>query len=102
MQLEELQSKLETGHAIQVEVHAIEQIIYLVYERQGEDLHPFRDAQGAVLKFRSLNAAKTALRETGLERIEFVHNSSYGEMIGAPGGYQDTQMRQQMFLAESP
>ncbi len=65
-----------------IEVHAVDPMIYLVFQRTHEHLEPVVDANGATLAFRSRYAALAALRDAGVQELEFIHRSAYGEMVG--------------------
>lgn len=80
----------------EIELHGFEQQIYIVFERTGDQLTPFKDDRKKVLKYPSITAAKSAFSKAGIESFEFVHATAYGEMIGNPGGYQETEMRQRI------
>ena len=81
-----------------LEVHAIEQIVYLAFARAQEKLIPLKNPAGETLKFPSRARALTELAKAGVATVDFVHSSSYGEMIGTEGNYADTQMRQAIDL----
>ena len=99
MDLDLLSNRLQAGDAVEIELHAIEGMIYIPYERRAADLLPLKDPSGQTLKFSSLTQATAALSQTGLPAFDFVHTSSYGEMIGSPGSQDDTEMRQRITLA---
>ena len=94
-----LQSRLALGEAVELELHGFEQQIYVVFERVGETLTPFKDDGDEVLKYPSLSAAKMAFSKAGLAAFEFVHTSAYVEMIGLPDDHRDTQLRQRLTVS---
>ena len=102
MQLDTLQMKIEAGQQVAVELHAVEQMLYIPYEASDGFRFPLQDAKGQTIRYKSLVAATAALGAIGLEEIDFVHTSSYGEMIGSPGSSADTELRQRIKLKHDP
>ena len=94
MTMNELRAKIQAGESPVLEVHAIEQIVYIAFTRAQEKLIPLKRRAGETLKFPSRARALTELAKAGVATVDFVHSSSYGEMIGTEGNYADTQMRQ--------
>ena len=99
MTLTELQRNIASGATLQIELHALEQVLYMPYLRQGDDLQPLRDGRGQVLKYPNRERALIALARTGLEHADFVHRSPYGEMIGTDTENQNTELRERIDLA---
>ena len=99
MNLRGLKHLVEVGDPPTIEVHAFEQIIYQPFERHGDALQPLQDGRGRALKFPSRYKALQALANVGLESVEFVHRSCYGEMIGTSEELQETEFRQTVKLA---
>ncbi len=82
MKLSAINPLVRAGQPPQLEVHAIDPMIYLVFRRSGDDLVPVTDERGKTLRFPSRHRALCTLAETGLAQTEFVHRSAYTEMIG--------------------
>lgn len=99
MNLRVLKTRIASGDTPCIELHAIEQIMYIPYERVDDVLKPLTDGRARTLQFRDRYRACLALAATGLSQLEFVHRSSYGEMIGAEGGMAQTEMRQLIDLS---
>ena len=96
MNLSELENALSRGDSPEIEIHAIEHM-YITYLRAGEELIPLVNHKQQTLKYKSRYQALSALAETGLDAVDFVHRSAYGEMIGsAEAG--ETELRQTIDL----
>ncbi len=78
---------------IAVELHGVDLSFYMLFVVQGDSLLPVVDKQGKSVRFTSQYAARTALREAGFSRFEFVHRSAYGEMVGLDTSHGNTEMR---------
>lgn len=102
MDLDALATLLSNGFEPQVEVHAIDPSIYLIYCRIGEQLKPLLSADGNFLKYPSRSAATQQLRKAGLRRVDFVHRSAYEEMIGFEHSAQPTEHRETLKLTPHP
>jgi hypothetical protein len=100
MTLKELGQTIASGDSPEVEIHAIDLMIYLVYSVTGERKTPLHDARGQTQKFPSRYAAQRALQDAGVATATFVHRSAYGEMIGTEGSIADTELRETIELAE--
>ena len=81
-----------------IEVHAVDPMIYVVFRRMGEQLEPVVDEKGTTLAFRSRYAALTALREAGVDELDFVHRSAYGEMVGIDDQSGSNEFRERVKL----
>jgi hypothetical protein len=81
-----------------VELHAVDLTIYLVFSAQGDSLLPVVGKNGERLRFPSRAAAQLALKEAGLTRLDFVHHSAYGEMVGLDYATGTTELRQTVDL----
>lgn len=99
MDLEALSALLSNGFEPQVEVHAVDPSIYLIYCRIGKQLEPLQTADGNFLKYPSRSAATQQLRKAGLRRADFVHRSAYEEMIGSEQNTEPTEHRETLVLA---
>lgn len=98
MNLKTLKSAIDRAETPCVELHATEQILYIPFIRDGDSLQPFSENNKS-LTFPSRSRALAALARTGLQSVEFVHRSSYGEMIGSEGNINDTEFRQTIDLS---
>ncbi len=99
MTLKELKRRLQAGERPEIEIHSVDPMIYLLFERLGERLAPVDDGRGTSLKYKSRFAAKRALASTGLKRAAFVHRSAYGEMIGMEGMSEQSELREEVDLS---
>lgn len=100
MTLTELTDLCTSGIPVEVEIHALTPMMYVVYRVDGDQRSPLRDDREA-LSFPSRAAAVDALRQTGLDEATFLHNSAYGEMIGLEGSGASTEFRETISLRES-
>ncbi len=98
MTLKEVRKLLRAGGHINIELHAVDLAIYQVFQRFSDRLTPVTD-KGGSLRFPSRYAALKALAELGLDEVEFVHRSAYGEMIGTESPFGETEMRQRVRIA---
>ena len=98
MTLNEIRELTANETPPELEVHSVDPMIYIIFERRGEQLVPVTDSRGKHLQFRSRFTALNALRETGLPSAGFVHKSSYGEMIGMEGDWHDAELRETINL----
>ncbi len=81
-----------------IEVHAVDPMIYIVFQRRDEHLEPVVDEKGTTLAFRSRYAALTALREAGVQELDFIHRSAYGEMVGIDDQSGSNEFRERVKL----
>lgn len=89
---------------VQVEILAVEPVIYLIRIVTGGDA----EQQSALLKnpkgqnwvFRSLTEAKVKLAELGVRRATLIQQSAYGEMVGSTGSQPDAELRLPITLRE--
>lgn len=95
MTLKELESLLKSGGVAVIEVHAVDPVIYVVFQRFGERLLPVLDGRDTA-RYRSRYAAFKALAERGVCEVDFVHRSAYGEMIGFDSPHNQTELRQRV------
>ena len=100
MTLKQLE-RLVAGKGIaEIEVHAVDPVIYLVFHRFGERLTPVQSRRGTTARYTSRYAALKALAALGLDEVTFVHRSAYGEMIGAEGDASATELRQRVRISQ--
>ncbi|MEQ8858643.1 MAG: DUF6482 family protein [Pseudomonadales bacterium] len=99
MTLAELTELCTSGIPVNVEIHALTPMLYVIYRVEGEHRTPLRGARDS-LKFPSRSAAQDALRRTGLAEATFIHNSAYGEMIGIDGAANPTEFRERISLRD--
>ncbi|XOV83987.1 MAG: DUF6482 family protein [bacterium] len=78
----------------QLEIHAVDPMIYLVFATCADLLIPVVDQQGERMRFPSRGATLQRLREAGVSEVTFVHRSAYGEMVGLAEDGQMNEMRQ--------
>ena len=102
MDLDALSALVSNSFEPQVEVHAIDPSIYLIYCRISEQLKPLLKADGNFLKYPSRSAAIQQLRKAGLRRVDFVHRSAYEAMIGFEHRTQPTEHRETLHLTLDP
>ncbi len=100
MTLDDLSILLTAGANVDLEVHALDPMLYVAYRLEGDARTPLRQPDGAVLQFRSRYAAQRALREAGAATATFIHRSAYGEMIGMDTAGQDAELREIMVLTD--
>jgi hypothetical protein len=100
MTLDELSTLLTAGAHVDLEVHALDPMLYVAYRLEGGNRTPLRAADGTVLQFRSRYAAQRSLREAGAAVATFIHRSAYGEMIGLDTAGQESELRETMVLAD--
>ena len=98
MTLAELATLISGGGHVEVEVHAIDPMIYVAYLVSGERRHPLTERGRRARRFPSRYAAMRALAQTGLPEAVFVHRSPYGEMIGLEGNADENEMRERVPL----
>ncbi len=98
MTLKEIDNLLKAGGHVRIEVHAVDPSIYQVFQRFSGRLTPVSD-KGRNVRFPSRFAALKTLADLGLDEVDFVHRSAYGEMIGADSPYEQTELRQRTRIA---
>ena len=96
---EQIKSLIRAGDHIDLEVHAVDVAIYQVFAHSDEQLTPVLNSSGQSLTFPSRYAALQALAELGVDSVEFVHRSAYGEMIGMETSEDQSEMRQPVRIA---
>lgn len=101
MNLKALKNAVERNETLHIELHATEQILYIPFVRSGHSLKPLME-NNTSLTFPSRSKALATLAQTGLQSVEFVHRSSYGEMIGSEGSISNTEFRQTIDLSRYP
>lgn len=99
MTLRELERLTAGGGSAEIEVHGVDPMIYLIFQRFGERLTPVIARSGSTAQFTSRHAALKALAAIGLDEVTFVHRSAYGEMIGTDGGADSTELLQRVRIA---
>jgi hypothetical protein len=95
MTLAEITTLISSGGHVEVEVHAVDPMIYVAYLVSGKRRQP---VTGRGRQFPSRYAAMRALAKTGLAEAVFVHRSPYGEMIGLDGNADESEMRERVSL----
>jgi hypothetical protein len=98
MTLAELTTLISSGGHVEVEVHAIDPMIYVAYLVSQGQRRPITERGNRARKFPSRYAATRALSQTGLSEAVFVHRSPYGEMIGLDGSADESEMRERVLL----
>ena len=99
MTLEELQRLIAAGDQVELEVHGLDPMLYVIYRMEQRGPTALRDARGATLKYRSRYAAQCALADCGASRATFVHRSAYGEMVGLDTVGAATELREPLLLS---
>lgn len=84
-----------------IEVHALAPSLYVVFRVAGEHREPLADSAGSG-RFPSRAAALDHLRDAGVDEVDVVHFSAYGEMVGVAGSARDTEFRETVRLAPQP
>ena len=97
--LSDIRRFVKAGTPPETELHGVDLSIYVAFCRLDGALVPIADRRGKTLQFRSRERALRALANTGLEALEFVHQSVYAEMIGVDGDRPSTEMRERLRLA---
>lgn len=67
-------------------VHSLDQALYQVTLKIGEEEYLFSENDGRTFRRHSLNEVRDALRAFTLERVVLRQTSAYDEMIGQPPG----------------
>lgn len=98
MTLDEIRRMVAGGRRPSLEVHAIDPMIYLVFECASDTLTPITDRNGQTLRYPSRFAALNALQQTGIPEVDFVHRSAYGEMVGLEDAGDSSEFRQRVRL----
>ena len=75
MTLDELTVMITSGVHLDIEVHAVNPMVYVVYQQFAERRTPLKDARGRTVQFRSRFAALHALAEAGVRRVTFISSS---------------------------
>jgi hypothetical protein len=96
--LEKIKALVEKGQTPAIEVHSIDPNIYLVFYKDGEDIRPVLDKNGKTLRCKSRTSAFLLLRETGVTKTDFVHQTAYEEMIGFSHSGTKTELRETIQL----
>jgi hypothetical protein len=99
MTLGELKSAANSGQQPQIEVHGVDPSIYLIFVLSAGERRPLVDHRGKTLSYRSRSKAFDALRETGVQRADFVHKSAFDEMVGVGDGV-PTEHRETVTLSD--
>jgi hypothetical protein len=98
MTLAEITTLISSGGHVEVEVHAVDPMIYVAYLVSGKRRQPVTGRGRRARQFPSRYAAMRALAKTGLAEAVFVHRSPYGEMIGLDGNADESEMRERVSL----
>ena len=98
MTLKEIENLTRAGAHIAIEVHAVDPSIYQIFQRFSSRLVPVTGRDGNA-RFTSRFSAMKALADLGLEEVDFVHRSAYGEMIGTETPFDATELRQKISIA---
>lgn len=98
MTIEELTVMMTSGVHLDIEIHAVNPMVYVVYQQFAGRRSPLRNASGESVQFRSRYAALSALANAGVRKATFIHRSAYGEMIGLDGAVGETELRETIHL----
>lgn len=98
MTLDEVKGALRRGEVLSLEVHALDASLYVLFRRLKEGRVPVTRG-GESLRYRSRYAALQDLADLGLDRVDCVHLSAYGEMIGCEGSSAHTELRESVPIA---
>ena len=99
MTLSELTHQIESGARPTIEIHSFEPSLYLIFWRDGDRLEPLKDGRGDTLRYYSRSKAIYPLTKTGLSTADFVHQTSFCELIGLEGGAREsTEFRETIHL----
>ena len=98
MTLSELQTAVKSGRQPKIEVHGVDPSIYLIFVLAEGERRPLVDQRGKTLSYRSRSKAFDLLRDTGVQRADFVHRSAFDEMVGVGNGV-PTEHRESVTLA---
>ena len=98
MTLDDLQREITAGTPVELEVHAVDPMIYVAYLVDGPARTPISDTSGKSIPFRSRYAVSNALREAGAREATFIHRSAYGEMVGMDTETAPTELRETVTL----
>ena len=100
MQLKELAAAVEAGQSPTVELHALEQVVYVAFVVENGERKPIKAPRGQTMQWPGRYQAMRVLASTGLSSLEFVHRTGYDEMIGSAGS--QAEMREQLSLVGLP
>ena len=98
MTLKEIETLMKAGGHVAIEVHAVDLSIYQIFQAFSGRLIPVT-SKGKNALFRSRFSALKALADLGLDEVDFVHRSAYGEMIGIESPFNQTELRQRVRIA---
>lgn len=99
MTLADLKQLIMQGTQPVIEVHGIDPSIYLIFCITDEKRSPLVDVRRNTLKYRSRSSAFDALRDTGVQKADFVHKSAFDEMVGVGNGV-PTEHREAVTLVQ--
>jgi len=99
MRLEDIRKSLRDGEAVRLEVHALSASVYQVFQHTRNGIVPVTMRGGRSMLYRSRYAALQALADIGLDQVDCVHRSAYGEMIGMDGSLPETELRESVPIA---
>ncbi|MFC0268021.1 DUF6482 family protein [Kushneria aurantia] len=95
MKLAEFTEKMHDGAVDEIVIEAMEGDIYLVRPSVEGESEVLLSEDGSLLRQRSLNAAKTLLRDMGVTRdmpLFFRHSVAHDEMMGSGASTADDRM----------
>ena len=96
--LDALAARVRNRDTPALELLGVDPIVYVIYAVEGESRAPLVDKRGRSLQFRSRGAALEALRKCGITSIDFVHRSSYGEMVGLDAADGSNELRERLVI----
>ena len=96
--LDGLAARVRGSDTPALELRGVDPMIYVIYALQHDSRAPIVDRNGKALAFRSRGAALEALRECGVTSIDFVHRSSYGEMVGLEEPPGSNELRERLVI----
>jgi len=94
MRFDQIRRALRNGEPVSLEVHALSASVYQLFLRTGDAILPMKRADGRAVVYKSRYAALQVLADLGLDRVDCVHRSAYGEMIGMAGSLAETELRE--------
>lgn len=99
MTFDEIRRSLRDGDPVSLEVHALSASVYQLFRRTTDGVVPVTGSRGRSALYRSRYAALQALADLGLDRVDCVHRSAYGEMIGMGASHAETELRESVPIA---
>ncbi|MEM7220432.1 MAG: DUF6482 family protein [Pseudomonadota bacterium] len=96
--LDDLAARVRARNTPGLELLGVDPIVYVIYAIDGAAREPLVDKRGKSLQFRSRGAALDALRKCGVTAVDFVHRSSYGEMVGLDDANGSNELRERLII----